>query len=191
MTGLKSRNLKLPVCCSLVSNGARATPSYLKSSVCCRLFVAFAWLLPPGAEPGRQQAAAACGHEYNFRPGYSPHLWSIPCFRCHGPEKPKSDFCLAFRNQALQGGDENTNDIVPGDSARSYLIYYVARQVADMEMPPEGRGDPLTPQQVALLRAWIDQGAAWGTNSTPPPTMIAARALVALDWCERRPEKIS
>jgi hypothetical protein len=33
-----------------------------------------------------------------------------------------------------------------------------------MEMPPVGKGDPLTPRQVGLLRAWIDQGANWATN---------------------------
>ena len=35
-----------------------------------------------------------------------------------------------------------------------------------MEMPPVGKGDPLTPAQIALLRAWIDQGAAW--DASPP-----------------------
>jgi len=28
-------------------------------------------------------------------------------------------------------------------------------------MPPDGEGTPLTPEQVALLRAWIEQGATW------------------------------
>jgi hypothetical protein len=37
--------------------------------------------------------------------------------------------------------------------------------VEDMEMPPAGKGDPLKPEQVALLRAWIDQGAPWGAAS--------------------------
>jgi hypothetical protein len=37
----------------------------------------------------------------------------------------------------------------------------VARLVPDMEMPPEGKGDPLTPEQIGLLRAWIDQEMPW------------------------------
>jgi hypothetical protein len=90
------------------------------------------------------------------------------CLRCHGAQKPKSHFRLDFRAGALAGGDENTNDIVPGDSAKSWLIHYVARQVPDMEMPPDDRGDPLTPQQIGLLRAWIDQGADWSTTNQPP-----------------------
>jgi hypothetical protein len=92
-------------------------------------------------------------------------IFETSCVRCHGPQKPRSDFRLDSRQPALNGGDENTNDIVPGDSAKSLLVNYVARQVPDMEMPPDGKGDPLTPRQIALLRAWIDQGANWNTTN--------------------------
>ena len=46
--------------------------------------------------------------------------------------------------------------IVPGDSANSLLIRYVAGIDPDVVMPPEG--DKLAPHEVGLLRAWIDQG---------------------------------
>jgi len=52
-------------------------------------------------------------------------------------------------------------DVIPGQSAKSPLIHYVTRLVEDMEMPPAGKGEPLTPEQIGLLRAWIDQGAHW------------------------------
>ena len=90
------------------------------------------------------------------------------CLRCHGPPKPKSHFRLDNRESALKGGDNNTNDVVPGDSLGSFLVHYVARQVPDMEMPPIDKGNPLTPQQVGLLRAWIDQGAPWSTTNAFP-----------------------
>jgi hypothetical protein len=86
------------------------------------------------------------------------------CLRCHGPEKPKNHFRLDNREAALKGG-ENGIDIIPGASAKSPLVYYVAGLVTDMEMPPLGKGTPLTTNQVALLRAWIDQGVNWATNS--------------------------
>ncbi|PYI87149.1 MAG: hypothetical protein DME26_07105 [Verrucomicrobia bacterium] len=82
------------------------------------------------------------------------------CFRCHGTEKPKSKFRLDNKTDALKGG-ENGVDIFPGQSAKSPLIHYVTRIVPDMEMPPPGKGDPLTPEQIGLLRAWIDQGPEW------------------------------
>ena len=94
------------------------------------------------------------------------------CLRCHGPQKPKSHFRLDNRESALKGGDNNTNDIVPGDSLGSLLVHYVARQVPDMEMPPPDRGNPLTPQQVALVRSWIDQGATWTTTNLPSPLVL-------------------
>src|SRR4051812_20699598 len=80
------------------------------------------------------------------------------CIKCHGPEKPKSKFRLDTRASALKGGEDNPEDIIPMQSAKSPLIHYVAGLVEDMKMPPTGKGDPLTPQQIGLLRAWIDQG---------------------------------
>jgi len=82
------------------------------------------------------------------------------CLRCHGPEKPKGGFRLDTRAAAFKGGDTGVA-ILPGDSARSPLIHYVARLVEDMEMPPAGKGDPLSAAQVGVLRGWIDQGLSW------------------------------
>jgi mono/diheme cytochrome c family protein len=95
------------------------------------------------------------------------------CLRCHGPQKPKSHFRLDYREGALAGGDNNTNDVIPGDSTNSLLIAYVAYKIQDMEMPPVGRGKQLTPDQISLLRAWIDQGANWSiTNELPSSSSV-------------------
>jgi len=91
------------------------------------------------------------------------------CLRCHGPEKPRSGFRLDNRQAALKGGDGGV-DIIPGKSAASPLIHYVAGLVEDMEMPPTGKGEPLTKEQIATLRAWIDQGAVW--SATPPSNHV-------------------
>ena len=48
---------------------------------------------------------------------------------------------------------------VAGKSADSALVKSVARLVEDDAMPPEGKGKPLTAEQIGLIRAWIDQGA--------------------------------
>lgn len=108
-------------------------------------------------------ASAKIGFDRDVRP-----VFEQSCFRCHGPEKPKSDFRLDARAEALKGGNDNANDIVPGRSDRSQLIAYVAGLDPEIQMPPPDHGPPLTPAQVATLRAWIDQGADWGTNSAPP-----------------------
>jgi hypothetical protein len=93
------------------------------------------------------------------------------CYKCHGGEKPKSHFRLTSREAALKGGEHGV-DILPGDSTNSPLIHYVARLVPDMEMPPEGRGNPLSNEEVALLRAWIDQGVAWETAAPEQSTEL-------------------
>jgi mono/diheme cytochrome c family protein len=82
------------------------------------------------------------------------------CFDCHGPYMQLGNFRLDLRDPALKGGEKGIA-IVPGKSAESPLIHYVARLVKTMEMPPEDNNDVLTKEQIALLRAWIDQGAKW------------------------------
>ena len=105
-------------------------------------------------------------------------IFQQSCFRCHGPEKPKRDFRLDNRPAALKGGNDNTNDIVPGRSDRSKLIAYVAGLDPDIQMPPADHGPPLTAAQVNTLRGWIDQGADWGTNvARPTLTFFLAPAM--------------
>jgi mono/diheme cytochrome c family protein len=91
-------------------------------------------------------------------------IFDHSCVRCHGPEKPKSRFRLDNRASLLKGGQQG-EAVTPGHSAESPLIHYVAGLVEDMEMPPTGKGDPLTREQISLLRAWIDQGLPWGESA--------------------------
>src|SRR5688572_11686363 len=107
----------------------------------------------------------ASNTEIDFSEHIRPILESA-CIRCHGPEEPKGRYRLDNRAAALRGGEHGI-DIVPGQSARSPLIYYVAGLVEDMEMPPTGKDNkPLDQEQVSLLRAWIDQGLPWTEKET-------------------------
>jgi hypothetical protein len=83
------------------------------------------------------------------------------CAKCHGAEKPKGKYVVLTREAAIKGGREGAA-VIPGKSAESPMIHYVADLVLDMEMPPKDMRDQfpaLAKDQVALLRAWIDQGA--------------------------------
>src|SRR5262245_33044232 len=95
------------------------------------------------------------GREIDFAKEIQPIL-ERSCLKCHGPEKAKRKLVLNTRASALKGG-ENGPDIIPGASAKSPLIHFTARLVEDSEMPPAGKGEPLTKEQVGILRAWIDQ----------------------------------
>lgn len=80
------------------------------------------------------------------------------CWSCHADKKQESGLRLDRKTPALNGGDLG-KVIVPGNSAESRLIKYVAAVDPDHVMPPEG--ERLTAEQVGILRAWIDQGVQW------------------------------
>ncbi len=85
-------------------------------------------------------------------------LFEKSCFGCHGPEKQKGDLRVDSLEALLKGG-EHGKVVVPGKVDKSPLLWAVARLDEDTAMPPEGKADPLTKEQVALVRAWIEQGA--------------------------------
>ena len=85
-------------------------------------------------------------------------IFEKACFECHGPMKQKGKLRLDSLAATLKGG-ENGKAVVAGKSADSSLVKAVARVVEDDAMPPEGKGKPLTNEQIGLIRAWIDQGA--------------------------------
>jgi hypothetical protein len=78
------------------------------------------------------------------------------CYACHGALKQKSKLRLDTAAFARKGGRRGPA-VVPGKVADSLLIERVADTDEASRMPPQGK--PLTEQQIALLRAWIDHGA--------------------------------
>ena len=111
----------------------------------------------PGTLP---PAAAKPGVTYA---GDIKPIFDNSCAKCHSGEKPKGHLKLDTLEGALKGGKEGRILIV-GDSAKSPLVMRVAHLSKDDDdwMPPlHNRANigPLTPEQIGLLRAWIDQGA--------------------------------
>jgi len=89
------------------------------------------------------------------------------CVACHSGEKARGLFRVNGRDAILKGGASGAAAIVPGHSQKSPLIDYVSGKVPESEMPPRAvrdRSPALSPDEVALLRAWIDQGAEWPTG---------------------------
>ena len=120
----------------------------------CRLFVfaAASWTavaaeLPPAAT-----------RPVDFTRDVQP-LFARHCYSCHGAEKQKGQLRLDRKADALKGGDSHAPDIIPGKSAESPLIRFVAGLEKDLVMPP--KGERLSAEQISVLRAWIDQGAKW------------------------------
>lgn len=109
----------------------------------------------------------------DFRRDVQP-LIQQHCIACHGPEQQMNAFRLDRRSAALRGGTRTV--IVPGNSAASRLYLRLIGNEFGRKMPATGS---LTPEEIAIVRAWIDQGAKWPDdlanepNLTPPdPTAL-------------------
>ncbi len=89
-------------------------------------------------------------------------LFEKSCVGCHGPEKQKAKLRLDTLAAAIRGGEDG-KVVEPGHSADSVLVHNVAHlgDPDDFMPPPKNKGNipPLTPEQIGLIRAWIDQGA--------------------------------
>lgn len=80
------------------------------------------------------------------------------CADCHTGDKKKGGFSMNTRATFLEGG-ENGAVLVPRAAARSRLLEHVTTTDPDLRMPP--KGPRLSPAEVGVLRAWVDEGVAW------------------------------
>lgn len=85
-------------------------------------------------------------------------IFEKSCFKCHGEEKQKGKLRLDSLAAVKKGGEDG-EVIIAGKSEKSPLVHAIAALDPDNVMPPEGKGDPLSKEQIGLIRAWIDQGA--------------------------------
>jgi len=108
------------------------------------------------AEPDSGEQAS----EVEFLRDVQP-IFARSCYSCHGPDLSEGSLRLDRRRDALEGGN-NGPAILAGKSAASRLVQYLTGENDDeMLMPPEGEGAPLSSEEIALVRRWIDAGAHW------------------------------
>ena len=89
-------------------------------------------------------------------------ILSDKCFFCHGPDKKhrEANLRLDVRESALEERD-GVRAIVPGDLKASDVVYRIETQDADDHMPPEKSHKTLTKDEIAILKAWVKQGAPY------------------------------
>jgi hypothetical protein len=88
------------------------------------------------------------------------------CAQCHGADKDKGKLRLHTKETAFKGGDSG-KVIEPGKPEASLLLKRVSLPEDDEDvMPPKGKADHLTPDQVEKLKAWIATGAPWPDGVT-------------------------
>ncbi len=83
-------------------------------------------------------------------------IFESRCQACHGAQQQMGGLRLDSGDAALKGATDGPV-ISPGKSAESRLIERVSSSKKCFAMPPVG--EPLTADQIAKLRAWIDEGA--------------------------------
>lgn len=108
-------------------------------------------------------APAGCGGEVKMpesgRVSYetASRIFEANCWKCHGEEGASGKLRLHTLQDVLKGGQSGPV-VVPGDAAGSLLIRRVKGEVEGKKpMPP--KGGPLPDGEIAVLAAWIAQGA--------------------------------
>jgi len=90
-------------------------------------------------------------------------IFDASCVKCHSGQKPKAHLHMDTLDGVLKG-TKNGAIVKVGDSANSLIVKAIAHLTEDQDgwMPPlhnKAGIKPLTPEQIGLIRAWIDQGA--------------------------------
>ena len=93
------------------------------------------------------------------------------CLSCHG-QAQMSGLDLRQIETMKKGGTRGAG-IVPGNAEQSLLYKAVARS-GDLKMPP---GKPLDPEEIAIIRKWIDDGAAWDNGVVEESSWWAFRKV--------------
>lgn len=112
--------------------------------------------------------ASSCSRQISFAKDVKTIL-DANCLSCHdgsGEGSAKSSFSTVDYNSVMMGTKFGPV-IIPGDSISSSLYLLISHKTdKKIQMPPhhnvslaEGRGQPLTEQEITIIKNWIDQGA--------------------------------
>lgn len=112
---------------------------------------------------------------------YAQHIHPIfdaNCVTCHGSAKTRGGLRLDSFAGLMRGGHDG-DVVVAGNPDKSILFERITLPVGDKHfMPSEGK-PPLSPQEIAWIHAWIQQGAS--------PTMRTLAGIATPDTPEELP----
>ncbi len=111
------------------------------------------WLAPAVVQQGLADESAV-DYARHIKPLLARH-----CLQCHGPQKSEGGLRLDSRQGAFRGGDSTLPVLVPGKPEESELFRRVTSTDEAERMPADG--NPLSQEEIELLRRWIKQGARW------------------------------
>ena len=111
------------------------------------------------------------------------------CLGCHQPAKRDGELLLTTYEGLLKGGESEEPGIVAGHPEKSTLVSQIVPLGDDPPAMPK-KGDPLSAEQVALVKRWIAEGAKDDTparakivyNQQNPPQYNAPALITSLDF---------
>lgn len=155
-----------------------ARAKFSAASVLCSSIAAGAAGLLVWAGGAAPPASAQVATKVDFQRDVQP-LLQERCYECHGPTKQMNGYRLDRRSTALAG--VTRPNIIAGSGESSRLFRRVLNAEFGTQMPPD---DPLTTDEISVIKRWIDEGAEWPdalANETPlPPEDPAATRIAEL-----------
>src|SRR5262249_38206656 len=103
----------------------------------------------------RDSAADAAQAKVDFARDIRP-IFQARCDRCHGARSAMAQLRLDDRQSAMKVIRSGNR---PGDGKNSRLLQRLLGEGGEARMPLGG--EPLKPEQIELIRRWIDEGAEW------------------------------
>ena len=113
----------------------------------------------------------------DVRPIFARH-----CTVCHGGVKSAGGISFVSRQRAFTEGNSGEKAIVPGHPESSALIARVTSTDPKFVMPRPKHGPRLSEKDIATLKRWVQEGAAWEEHWSflpprePPEPEVADRA---------------
>jgi hypothetical protein len=120
--------------------------------------------------------------DFNFQ--VRPIL-SDKCFKCHGPDgrNRKAELRLDTREGAFGETPSGVRAVVPRDLEASELYQRITAEDESVRMPPKELGRTLSPEEIDILKRWIEQGAEWKAHwAFLPPVAAPTPAVKDTSW---------
>ncbi len=88
------------------------------------------------------------------------NIFEENCVSCHGAKQQKGKFRMDTLAAVLKGGSSGKPALIKGNAEKSLLYKLITLHANDDDRMPSD-GDPLTKEQQALVKNWIEAGAPW------------------------------
>jgi hypothetical protein len=129
------------------------------------------------------RATVEAAQDVQFNRDIRPIL-SDRCFYCHGPDEKNRK--AGLRLDTFEGATKDRGGyraITPGKPDESELIRRVTAHDASIMPPASAKKAPITPEEAALLKRWISQGAKYeGHWAFQPLARTAPPAVKNTKW---------